>query len=360
MKIITIITIFTAFILCGCEKKVETQAKMKYLFEDIRFYDDGTVRDPEYNITGEYREYSSSLQILEGEHYPMFEKNGQIISGWKMLNYFPVYSPLQITNFKVVNSNHKRRDIFRVTDTALIIFAPEQQSFEDEYSSEAAEFQTSIDDWMWYMSETQTEIEKLGVKRNSTNMRYFSFMVNSRENIIVDRTEYQNEQPVSALLYKTGVVPIIVFPNWADNNLEIISRYLEVDIPILATPTIKQTSTFAGIYRYAYCCELLLEIFHHNDEYTYHYHFKDEIYRGKITVKNDKKITLNSIIWFKDIGELSEDEDPTELESVFHTVGIDLTVEESGSLKFKNIGCQKNYFQVIDCENLYIFLEKEA
>ena len=360
MKKITIFAVFLALLFCGCEKQVDSQAKMKYLFNDVRFYDDGTVRDSNFNILQEYREYSGSLQIMEGENYPIFENNGQIVTGWKMLNYFPVYSPLQITNFEIVSNKVNRRDIFTVTGTTLIIFAPERQTFEDEYSTEAIEYFTSIDDWMWYMSETQTEIEKIGVKISSTNMRYFSFPVNSRENIIVDRTEFQNEQPISALLYKTGVIPIIVYTVWSENNMEIISKYLDVDIPTLATPSLKHNMTLVGKYRYAHCCELFLEIIAHNDEYTYHYQFKDEIYRGKVTVKNDKKITLNSIIWFKDIGELHENEDPTVLDSVFHTVGIDITVEDNGNLKFKNIGSQSNYYQVIDCDNSYIYLEKEG
>jgi len=360
MKKISILLIFLTIICISCGKQKQTQARLKHQFIDIQFCDNGTAKKLNDDFDYEYQENQNSLQIINGDTYQMFDSNGKIIPEWKIINYLEIKSPLQLTNFQLV-SNKQNIDALKITETYLVVFTPLELEFKDEYATKGNEYLTMIEDWSYFISHTKAEIKEMGVKTINTDKRYISFPANNRENIVVDTTTNQNGKSFSAILYKKGSLPIMIFTKWADNDSQMISDYLGIKLVPLKKEEIIQNSDMplVGKYRFNDCCELLLEISTIGDQYTFVYTFKDETFKGKVTLKPDGSITLNNIPWFKDIGELNEDEDPTEIPTVFHTVGIDCVVEKNGNLTFQNIGTISNYFQIIDCEKNKITLKIE-
>jgi hypothetical protein len=110
-----------------------------------------------------------------------------------------------------------------VTKTCLVVKYPEVRHFEDETAEGADEYYTVVDDFVFYMAETDTRFQKLGIKMITVEKRYLSFALGNGENHIIDTKE---QSIWDAFLYKDGHIPItvdIVINNWTD-----IAAYLDL------------------------------------------------------------------------------------------------------------------------------------
>ena len=134
------------------------------------------------------------------------------------------YSPFLITDYQPYSNTIHTDSILFINETCLIEVWPDRPEFDDEDSEEAQEYYESMDDWYWYIAETRERFEKMGIK-SVVAKRYLSFTLSNGEKIIVDTKKEQNGELVSALLYKQGHIPMLVYID--NHNMEIIEDYLQ-------------------------------------------------------------------------------------------------------------------------------------
>ena len=226
-----IIIFFTVILLCNCKDNQMTSgtARVKYIYEDIEFFDNGIARNIVSSVEYKYQENETHLQLENDTEIMLFDFMGRINDGWKLINYHEVKSKYQITNFEISGSKPIGADIQEFLQTIFVVIPPTVPNFDDEDSEEADEYYTMTDDWAWYISETQTQIESMGVPIIWADKRYLSFVLSETETITVDVSQSQNGTSISGLLYKQGEIPIMIYTMWIDNDAMSIYDFLGVE-----------------------------------------------------------------------------------------------------------------------------------
>ncbi|MCU0355484.1 MAG: hypothetical protein MUD08_17355 [Cytophagales bacterium] len=253
--------LLTAVILCiGCQNTENKQTatdslsgfvqeeklnepKIKYLSATngglLAFLDNGNVTAcPRCDLTGgnvknlvsakpdnTYREFPSFLLLGQSDTLQLFENGyGAIANDWKIFNHCEVDFKEMVTNYRI-NDNALNRDSVQVIDeTCFVHFPPETKTFADENSPEAEAYFTAMDDWSYYMNETNQNFAKAGVKSVAAEKRFLLFKRDTNEEILVDTKDTQLGMKISALVYRKGKMPLVV--NLVDNKMEICKKYL--------------------------------------------------------------------------------------------------------------------------------------
>ena len=107
-------------------------------------------------------------------------------------------------------------------------------------------------------------------------------------------------------------------------------------------------------------CELLLDIIKSGNEYSYKLQVKDHLYEGAIsisTVGDEKYVTLEGIPWVKNIGPISNGEDPDDVEG-YPAYGIDLYWNDH-EMVLQNYGNAMNYYVKLECDDKFIRFVKD-
>jgi len=356
-----IIALFIVAFLCSCGKKSDTTSsvssgKVKYIINNLEFYDNGIATDKVNSLEFKYKEFDSHLQFANSQELNFFDFMGRIEEGWKMINYFEVKSKYQITNFTITDKPRSGEDTQEITQTYLIVIPPTVKHFEDEDTEEADAYFTVMDDWSWYISETQTQIEKMGVPCIWADKRYYSFKLSSSQSITVDISQNQNDSPGSGLLYKKGELPIIVYTIWIDNDARHITEYLGIK-----PKTEESTNTYVGTYHQnPECCNLTLDLTEVSGNLYYDFKFEGDWFSGLVTYTDDDNFFFDNVVWKRNFGKLPPDVDPATLDDDANIVTKGLLVfkNKDGSLSFNNIGDADHNFQVVQCSNKYVTLVK--
>lgn len=155
-----------------------------------------------------------------------FNDYGKINEGWKILKGISIENSMQVVSFKS-EKNPNPSQTENISETRLIIFAPELKTFKDKNSPEADAYFTAMDDWNFYSLELDESFEKLGVKTHYMKKRFLSFDVPNHKSITIDTKSKINGDNVLALLYKKGKMPIIISLIFGDNNLDEMKEYLK-------------------------------------------------------------------------------------------------------------------------------------
>jgi len=140
----------------------------------------------------------------------------------KAVDYEPVH---QITDYQPYTDIIHANNILDINETCLIEIWPEPIQFDDEESEEAEDYFTAMDDFAWYIAETRTRFEEMGIKSVIAEKQYLSFTLANNEKIIVDTRKEQNGVSVSTLLYKKGHIPIII--SIVGQDMDSINNYLQ-------------------------------------------------------------------------------------------------------------------------------------
>jgi hypothetical protein len=98
-------------------------------------------------------------------------------------------------------------DVQSIDATCFVEIWPENREFEDEDSDEAAAYYAMMDDLAYYMSETRTMFEGMGVNSVVARQRYLSFPLTGGTTVVVDT---KNIGVYDALLYREGQIPICI------------------------------------------------------------------------------------------------------------------------------------------------------
>ena len=216
-------------------KKISSEHKVKYRLlmynndkktEDyklILFFEDGKTKISDYSPDDEfpYEEYPTFL-LLENERRDLFDGWGHIEPYWEIINYHKVNSRMQITNFEEKPEKIAKANIQNITETCLILIAPEQNEEPDEEYDEVME-------WSMYAYDRQEEYEAKGIKSVNAGKRYLSFALADGEKIVIDTKKEQNGQniPPTVLLYKKGQIPILLsITGESDEGKEMVEKYL--------------------------------------------------------------------------------------------------------------------------------------
>jgi len=146
----------------------------------------------------EFKESPNCLHVTDREEselsnpWCLFNDFGRIINGWKIINYYNIHSPIQITNF--LTANIPAENIQSINETCLIFIAPEE----------------SYEEWMWYEDDRKKEFAEMGISSVSAQKRYLSFTLFDGDKITIDTKSKQNGAACSALLYRKGYIPIMI------------------------------------------------------------------------------------------------------------------------------------------------------
>ena len=107
-------------------------------------------------------------------------------------------------------------------------------------------------------------------------------------------------------------------------------------------------------------CELLLDIFKSGDGYSYKFQIEDRLYEGNISISivgDEKYVILEGIPWVKNIGPISNGEDPDDVEG-YPAYGIDLYWNDH-EMVLQNYGNAMNYYVKLECDDKFIRFVKD-
>ena len=191
----------------------QSSKKVKYLFDNFGFFDDGTcvsditIPNPKRDT---YQEFPALLIVGKSTEWPLFDDNGKISRGWKIINHYRLYSSLQITNIEPETAKISAKDIQEIEEDRLIFITPEND----------------YENWARHRNDRQGEFEKMGISAVDAKKRYLSFTLFDGEKIIIDAKKKQNGTNCSALLYRKGYIPIIIFiSGGSDEDNEQVGYY---------------------------------------------------------------------------------------------------------------------------------------
>jgi len=250
--------------------------------------------------------------------------------------------------------------IQEINETCLVMMTPNEQDFVNDESQEA------LADYGFYSSETNVRFQKLGINTVAVEKRYLSFALENGENHIIDTKE---QSLFEAFLYKKGEKPIQV--DIVANDWKSIAKYLQMkesDIIGLIEETETQPKkmeeySFEGTYKnnhlYGDDCNTILHIKKTDDGYSFTLLNGSE-FKGKATVL-DGGIRLEGVPWMSYLGALDEDGNPIE-KDLKPMYGIDMMVHEEGGnlvLTMQNSGNSMNSYQILNCGDKFIALEKQ-
>jgi len=188
----------------------------------------------------EYDEWGTFLAIGRVGIWDLYDESSHIIPGWQMINYFRVFSPLQITVFVSDVSGLSPNAIKVIRNTCLILLpylddVPKEdvssvveESFTEEETIGDVDFFPVASDRARYERETVRKFATQGINalQLTAEERYLSFILYDGEWIIVDTQVEQNGRPYVALLYRVGYIPIIIDIVGNEEDNEIIERYI--------------------------------------------------------------------------------------------------------------------------------------
>jgi len=253
------IILFALLVCAGAHgQSANAKKSVKHIWKSdeyaVIFFNNGTVRlasewQENMNIeklkpNAAYKEYPTRLLVEDAREMQLFDDFGHIAftnPGWEVINYHRVYSRYQITNLitdlsKVNGGSGPGQfdNIKQIKNTCLILLPFKEQHFEDEDSDEAQAYFTMADDWGWYVSQTKTKFEEMGIENiqltrdeEEENSRLFlSFELYDGNTIFVNTQEEQNGAVYTALLYRKGYIPIIIDIVGSDEQNEQIENYL--------------------------------------------------------------------------------------------------------------------------------------
>lgn len=176
---------------------------------------------------GKYTDYNEYLIDSNNKDTVFFFNGfGKINDGWKILKGVSVDNPMQIVSYQSPKK-HNTSETETISETRLIIFAPEIQTFADENSAEADAYFTAMDDWNFYSLELNESFEKLGVKTHYMKKRFLSLDLPNHKNITIDTRSNINGRKALALLYKKDKIPMIISLIFGDNDLDEVKKYLQ-------------------------------------------------------------------------------------------------------------------------------------
>jgi len=175
---------------------------------------------------GKYRDYDDYLIDVKNKDTTFFFNNyGKIDEGWSILKGMSIENPMQVVSYQSPK-NLKPSETETISETSLIIFAPEIKTFADENSKEADDYFTAMDDWNFYSLELDESFEKLGVKTHYMKKRFLKLDLPNQKNVIDTKFKINGHNAL-ALLYKKGKMPIIVSLIFNDNDLDEIKNFLK-------------------------------------------------------------------------------------------------------------------------------------
>ena len=143
---------------------------------------------------------------------------------------------------------------------------------------------------------------------------------------------------------------------------EIISKISAADNESKSDSVENSDESIIGRYRNSEetTCELLLDIFKSGDGYSYKFQVKDRLYEGAISISivdDEKWVTLEGIPWVKNIGPITNGDDPDDIEDT-PTYGIELYWDDN-EMGLQNYGNAMNYYVKLDCDDKFIRLVKD-
>jgi len=189
-----------------------------------------------------YEEWDTFLSFGRIDIWDFFDDTGHIVPGWELINYHKVISPLQITNFVTDLSELPSNKIKYITSTCLIFMPytsknPQKptsleivmESVDDDLPIRDTYFTTPEPDeyQKWQAFTAQTYAEK-GISSIylTDDEQYLSFNLSDGYKVIIDITTDQNGLPYTALLYRSGHIPILFHLKPTEEDEEIIQRYI--------------------------------------------------------------------------------------------------------------------------------------
>ncbi|WP_312765878.1 hypothetical protein [Epilithonimonas sp.] len=176
---------------------------------------------------GNYTDYDDYLIDKKNKDTTFFFNDfGKIDEGWNILKGVSIENPMQVVSYKSPKKPNSSQTE-NISETRLIIFAPELKTFADENSTEADTYFKAMDDWNFYSLELDESFERLRVKTHYMKKRFLSLDLPNQKNITIDTQSKINGHKVLALLYKKGKMPIIISLIFNDNNLDEIKKYLK-------------------------------------------------------------------------------------------------------------------------------------
>jgi hypothetical protein len=200
------------------------------------FFDDGTAYESnngvgisrngyvileENNLTertwegAPYREFEDFVVIGKIERFDFFDEFGEITPDWQIINYHPINSRMQISNFEKNIEKIAKSDIQNITETCLIFIPPQDA---DVYA-----------EWVWYEDDRKQEYAAKNIQSVRAQKRYLRFTIADNEKIVIDTKKNQNGKiPPSALLYRKGYIPILIsISGESDEGYKEIEKYLK-------------------------------------------------------------------------------------------------------------------------------------
>ena len=185
-------------------------------YVNMEFFDDGTIRETKQSagtstaLQLTYKEFPNYLLFSNGIKRQLFDRFGTILSGWDIINYYKIFSPLQITNLEQATDKIPAKNIQEIKETCLIFIAPE----------------SDYEEWVWYMDDRKTQYAKKGIPSVDAQKRYLSFTLYDNEKIIIDTKKQQNSTEYTALLYRNSYIPIMISILGSDEDeTEYIEEY---------------------------------------------------------------------------------------------------------------------------------------
>jgi len=248
-----------------------------------------------------------------------------------------------------------------INETCLVLKYPKAGDFDNEEASEV------LSDFSEHSVATIARFQKLGINTVAVEKRYLSFALNNGESHIIDTKEHDI---FKALLYKKGEIPIsvhIVGYEWksvADYlNMKESELIKIIESEIAGASKWGEQYSFEGTYKnnhlYGDDCNTILHIKKTDDGYSFILLNGSE-FKGKVSIL-DGGIRLEGVPWVSYLGALDDDGNPIE-KDLGPMYGIEATVmEEDGNLvlTIQNSGNSMNSYQILNCGDKMIALEKE-
>jgi len=191
----------------------------------------------------EYEEWDTFLSFGRVDIWDFFDDAGRILPGWEMIHHYRVYSPLQITSYQTDISEIPSYKIKNITSTCLI-FLPYTSKNPQKASSleiviESVDDDIPLrdtyntipepDDFQKLQAQATEKYRALGIESLylSDDDRYLSFNLYDGFKVIIDITSDQNGSPYTALLYRSGFIPILFHLGRGEEDMELVQKYID-------------------------------------------------------------------------------------------------------------------------------------
>jgi len=191
----------------------------------------------------EYEEWDTFLSFGRVDIWDFFDDVGHIVPGWEMIHHHRIYSPLQITNFMTDISVIPPHKIKNITSSNLIFLPytsknPQKatsleiviESVDDELPIRDSYYTTpEPDEYQKLQAQATEKYRDLGIESIylTDDEQYLSFNLYDGFKVFIDTAADQNGLPYTALLYRSGYIPILFRLQGSEEEYEIVQKYID-------------------------------------------------------------------------------------------------------------------------------------